>query len=247
MVTIEVLCAVAAALGLAGSFFLRRVSAWVAAGLLIGGLAAIAYAVAMTGSGAAFRVYYALGASMFPGLVGAGCCWLAFDSRTARWPSLFVLLLCLAQLALTLPAQVNPAGLAALYGGNGAGVLVMGPWVIPTVLFNTFGLGFALVSALAAWWRAFRGQEARMAALAIGLSVVVLGILARSDGVYQALSQVGGRSAFPLLDAVAFALVWLGALATRALIGPLSRAALQSAAREFGCATAEGKGRNDEG
>ena len=196
---------------------------------MIGGLAAIAYAVAMTGSGTAFRVYYALGASMFPGLVGAGCCWLAFSPRLARWPSLFVLLLCLAQLALTLPAHVNAAVLMALAGGNGAGVLVMGPWVVPTVLFNTFGLGFALVSALAAWWWAFRGQQVRMAALAIGLSLVVLGILSRSDGVYQALSQVGGRSVFPLLDAVAFALVWLGVLATRALVSPLSRAARQPA------------------
>ncbi len=118
---------------------------------------------------------------MFPGWIGVGSVSAVFGRRVARWPAVFVLLLSVAQLAFTLAARVNAGALAQLDGGNGAGILVLGPWVVPTVLFNTFGLGFAAVAAFFAWWKAFRIQAARNAALAVGLSLVVLGVLARSD------------------------------------------------------------------
>ncbi|MDE3076493.1 MAG: hypothetical protein KGJ86_13810 [Chloroflexota bacterium] len=220
---VYVLSALAAVVGLAGGPSLWRRSRFWSLGLLAGGLAAAAYAGGMAGSAIAFKVYYALGASMFPGLIGTGSLYAIFSGRLARWPAAFVVLLSFLQLGLTLPASVNGLALSGLDGGNGAGVLVLGPWVIATVLFNTFGLGFALVAALYGWWKAFRQPALSHAALAVGLSVVVLGVLARSDGVYQLLVRAGGGSAFLLLDAAAFALVWLGASMVRRLPLPLER------------------------
>ena len=219
---IYVLCALAALIGLAGAWALRRESFFWAGALLIGALAAVAYAGATAGSGAAFRLYYALGASMFPGWVGVGSLYLVVSRKTARWPALLVLALSAVQLGLTLPADVNAAALAALNGSNGEGILVRGGWVAPTVLFNTLGLGFAAVAAFLAWWRAFRVQQPRTAAVAIGLSVVVIGVLARSAAVYRMLTDIGAPRAFMLLDAVAFALVWAGAALSRELPRPLA-------------------------
>jgi len=215
-----VLCALAALIGFGGAWSARRNFFW-SGGLLIGGVAAIAYAGATAGSEVAFKLYYTLGASMLPGWIGAGSLQAAFSRRLARWPSMSVLLLSAVQFGLTLPADVNAAALRALDGGNGAGVLVLGSWVVPTVLFNTFGLGFAAVAAFFAWWQAFRVQEPQRAALAIGLSLVVLGILARSDGVYKLMVQAGAGNIFMLADVVAFGLIWAGAATSHRLPRPL--------------------------
>jgi hypothetical protein len=217
------LCAAAGLIGLAGAWALRRHSFFWAGALLIGALAAVSYAAASAGSGAAFRLYYALGASMFPGWVGVGSLYLVFGRKTVRWAALFVLALSAIQLGLTLPADVNATALAALNGSNGEGILVPGSWVVPTVLFNTFGLSFAAVAAFLAWWRAFRVQHSRTAAAAIGLSVVVVGVLARSAAVYRMLANAGAPEAFMLLDLLAFALVWAGAVLSHDLPRPLER------------------------
>ncbi len=220
---IYVLCAAAAIVGALGGHALKRQSFFWSGGLLIGALAAVAYAAATAGSPLGFKLYYALGASMLPGWIGIGSLQAVFSRKLVRWPAIFVLLLSAAQIGTVLPASVNPAGLAALNGGNGAGVLVMDAWVIPTVLFNTFGLGFAAVAAFFAWWRAFRLQDAGRAALAIGLSIVVIGILGRSDAVYRLLERAGAGSFFMLADALTFGLIWLGASITRELPYPLGR------------------------
>jgi len=217
--------AVATLVGLAGAVLLRgRQSFFWWGALLIGGLAAIAYAGASLGNAMAFKVYYSLGASMFPGWVGIGSLQVAFGRRLARWPAVFILALSALQLGLTLPAGVNQAALAALNGSNGEGILIPGAWIGPTVLFNTLGLGFAAVAAFFAWWRAFRYQGAETAAVAIGLSLVVLGVLARSAAVYRMLAAAGAPSAFMLLDALAFALVLAGAYVSRRLPAPLAKA-----------------------
>ena len=219
---VYILCGLAAAAGLAGAYALRRQEPFWAGGLLLGCLAAVCYAGASAGSLLAFELYYALGAAMFPGWIGAGSLRAIFARRLTLVPAWFVLALSIAQLALTLAAQ--PAGaIASPQGGNGSGVLVMGPWVLPTVLFNTFGLGFAAAAAFYAWWRAFRVQDPGRAALAIGLSVVVIGILVRSDAVYRLLARAGGAQDFMLLDVVAFGLVAAGGFLTRRLPGPLRR------------------------
>jgi hypothetical protein len=220
---IYVFCAIAAAVGLAGAVALRKQSFFWCGGLLIGGLAAAAYAGAMGGSGLAFKLYYALGASMLPGWIGIGSLQAVFSRRWVRWPAIFVIMLSAVQFGLTLPATMNAEALVRLGGGNGAGVLVPGGWVLPTVLFNTFGLGFAAVAAFFAWWRAFRVQGAANAAAAVGLSLVVLGILCRSDAVYRIMVDGGLGSAFLLADAVAFGLIWAGARVTRELPSPLGR------------------------
>src|SRR5439155_20339983 len=186
--------------------------------------AALAYAGALAGSAFDFKLYYALGASMFPGWVGVGSLYPAVGRRLARGAAVFVLLLSAIQLGLTLPADVNAGALAVLNGSNGEGVLVRGGWVAPTVLFNTLGLAFAAIAAFVAWWRAFRVQHALTAAAAIGLSVVVLGVLARSAASYRLLAEAGGPQAFMLLDALAFGLVWLGARLTQRLPERLERA-----------------------
>jgi hypothetical protein len=214
-------CAIAAAIGFAGGHALKRQSLFWAIGLLIGALAAIAYAGATAGSELAFKLYYALGASMLPGWIGAGSLYAVFNRRLARWPAAVVLVLSALQLVLTITAAVNRAALSSLNGTNGEGVLVFGPWVLPTVLFNTLGLGFAAVAAFFAWWRAFRVQRPDHAALAVGLSVVVLGVLARSAASYRMLSAAGAPEAFMLLDALAFALIWAGATLCRGLPKPL--------------------------
>jgi hypothetical protein len=206
-----VLCVLAALLGLAGAW--RARSFFWSGGLIIGAIAAVTYAIP---NDVAFKVYYACGASMLPGWIGVGSLQLAFGRKLARWPGVLVIVLSALQLGLTLPATVSPAAPATLDGGNGAGVLVMGSWVVPTVLFNTFGLGFAAVAAFFAWWQAFRLPDNERALRAIGLSIVVLGILARSDGVYQLLQRAGGSSIFMLLDVVAFGLIWAGAEVSRA-------------------------------
>ncbi len=216
-------CALAAVIGLAGGARSWRESRFTSAALLAGAVAVLAYAGAMAGNPLAFKVYYTLGASMFPGLVGAGSAYVAFSGRVARWPAYVVFALCALQVVLTLPAGVVPGTLEHLNGGNGEGILSPGPWILPTVLFNTFGLGFALVAALYAWWKAFRLPAADHAAMAIGLSVVVLGIMARSAGVYKALAEQGGGSAFMLADAAAFGLVWLGMALVRRLPRPIER------------------------
>jgi len=144
---------------------------------------------------------------------------VAFGRKLARWPGVVVILLSALQLGLTMPATVSPAALANLDGSNGAGVLVMGGWVVPTVLFNTFGLGFAAVAAFFAWFQAFRIQDNERAMRAIGLSIVVLGILARSDGVYQLFQRAGAGSLFILLDVIAFGLIWAGAEVSRLVAG----------------------------
>ena len=219
---VYVFCTLAALIGFGGAWALGRESFFWAGALLIGGLAAVSYAGATGGSGAAFRLYYALGASMFPGWVGVGSLYLVVGRKTARWPALLVLALSAIQLGLTLPADVNATALAALNGSNGEGVLVRGGWVAPTVLFNTLGLGFAAVAAFLAWWRAFRVQQPHTAAVAIGLSVVVIGVLARSAAVYRMLADLGAPRAFMLLDALAFGLVWAGAVLSRELPWPLA-------------------------
>ena len=216
-------CALAAVIGFGGAWALRRQSFFWAGGLLIGGLAAMSYAGATGGNALGFKLYYALGASMFPGWIGAGSLRPAVGPKAARWPAIFVLLLSALQIGLTLPADVNAGALAALHGSNGEGVLVRGGWVAPTVLFNTFGLGFAAVAAFLAWWQAVRVQQAATAASAIGLSVVVLGVLVRSAAVYRMLTQAGAPQAFMLLDAAAFALVWAGAVLSRELPESLRR------------------------
>lgn len=223
---VYVFCAVAAVIGFAGAWALRRQSFFWCGALLIGGLAAVAYAGASGGSALAFKLYYALGASMLPGWVGVGSLQEAFGRRLARWPAVFVLALSAVQLGLTLPAGVDPAALGALNGSNGEHILLPGGWVVPTVLFNTLGLGFAAVAAFFAWWRAFRYQGGSTAAAAIGLSVVVLAVLARSAAVYRMLATAGAPSAFMLLDALAFALLWAGAALSRKLPGPVERALL---------------------
>jgi len=214
---IYLFAAIAAAVGFAGGHGLRRRSFFWSGGLLIGGLAALAYAGASAGSGTAFKVYYALGASMLPGWIGVGSLEAAFGRRLARWIGVFVIALSAVQLGLTLPAGVNAAAPAGLQGSNGEGVLVPGGWVAPTVLFNTLGLGFAAVAAFFAWWRAFRVMHPATAAMAIGLSLVVLGILCRSAAVYRLMADAGAGSAFMLADAVAFGLIWAGAGLTRGL------------------------------
>lgn len=219
---VYVLCGLAAAVGLAGAYALRRQEPFWAGGLLLGSLAAVCYAGASAGSLLAFELYYALGAAMFPGWIGAGSLRAVFSRRLTLVPVWLVLGLSVVQLVLTLAAQ--PAGaVASPEGGNGAGVLAMGPWVLPTVLFNTFGLGFAAVAAFYAWWRAFRVQDPERAALAIGLSVVVIGILVRSDAAYRLLALAGGAHVFMSLDLVAFGLVAAGGFLARRLPGPLRR------------------------
>ncbi|MBV8085525.1 MAG: hypothetical protein JO247_11990 [Chloroflexi bacterium] len=209
-----VLCVLAALLGLAGATRVR--SFFWSGGLLIGAIAAVMYAIP---NDVAFKIYYAFGASMLPGWIGVGSLQVAFGRKLARWPGVFVILLSALQLGLTMPATVSPAALANLDGSNGAGVLVMGGWVVPTVLFNTFGLGFAAVAAFFAWFQAFRIQDNERAMRAIGLSIVVLGILARSDGVYQLFQRAGAGSLFILLDVIAFGLIWAGAEVSRLVAG----------------------------
>jgi hypothetical protein len=217
------LCAVAAAVGFTGGHALKRQSFFWSGGLLIGALAAVAYAAATAGSGLAFKLYYALGASILPGWIGVGSLQAVFSRRLVRPAAIVVLLLSAVQIGLTLPASVQPGALANLHGGNGAGVLVPGSWIAPTVLFNTFGLGFAAVAAFFAWWRAFSLLRTETAAMAVGLSMVVIGILCRSDAVYRVMVNAGLQSAFLLADAAAFALIWAGAAATQALPKPLLR------------------------
>src|SRR5579859_5315304 len=146
------LCALAAVIGAAGAWNLRRQSFFWCGALAIGAIAAIAYAIP---NPMAFKLYYAFGASMLPGWVGIGSLQAAFGQRLSRWPAVFVLALSAIQVGLTLPAAVDPAAFAALNGSNGEGLLIRGSWVAPTVLFNTLGLGFAAVAAFFAWWRAF--------------------------------------------------------------------------------------------
>ena|SRR5579862_7588533 len=210
-------------MGFAGGHALKHRSFFWSGGLFIGALAALAYAGATAGNGLAFKLYYTLGASMLPGWVGTGSLQAVFSRRLVRPAAIFVLLLSALQLGLTLPASVNASALAQLHGGNGAGVLVPGAWVLPTVLFNTFGLGFAAVAAFFAWWRAFRLLRTDLAALAVGLSIVVIGILCRSDAIYRVLVDLGAGAAFLLVDAVAFGLIWAGASVTRDLPKPLAR------------------------
>ena len=218
---IYLFCGLATAIGLAGAYRQGRRSFFWAGGLVIGAVAAVAYATATAGSATGFKLYYALGASILPGWIGVGCLQAAFGKRLALWPGVLVILLSAVQLGLTVPASVDAEALRALDGGNGAGVLLMGGWVVPTVLFNTCGLGFAAVAAFFAWWRAFRVQDMANAALAVGLSVVVIGTLCRSDAVYKMLVAAGAGQAFLLLDALAFGLIWLGTEVTRELPRPL--------------------------
>lgn len=221
--TIYFFCAVAAVVGFAGGHALKHRSFFWSGGLLIGALAAVAYAGANAGNGLAFRLYYSLGASMLPGWIGVGSLQAVFSRRFVRPVAILVLMLSAVQIGLTLPASLNPGALAGLQGGNGAGVLQPGAWVVPTVLFNTLGLGFAAVAAFFAWWRAFTQQRPATAAMAVGLSIVALGIVCRSDAVYRAVAEAGAGSAFPLVDALAFALIWAGASFTRDLPRPLQR------------------------
>lgn len=207
-----VLCALAAVFGLAGAFSLRRrAPAW-AVGLLLGAVAVACYAWATAGSPEGFKLYYALGASMLPAWLGVGNVFAAFGPRSGRWALGLVVTLSVLQVILTGAAGVDLDALQRLSGGNGEKILVPGPWVVPTVVLNTLGLGFAAVAAFYAWWRAFRRPGDKTAALAIGLSVVVLGVLARSASVYSLLSSAGGGQLFMLQDVCAFALVWIGAL-----------------------------------
>ncbi|GEM_PF-5904314 len=220
------LAGMAALVGLAGFWVLRRRSFFWAGALVVGGAGAICYGI---GTPAAFKLYYALAASMFPGWVGAGSLYSALGRRAGRAAGVFVLMLSAVQLGLTLPAEVNAAALAALNGSNGEGVLVRGAWVMPTVLFNTLGLASAAIAAFLAWWRAFRVQHPRTAAMAIGLSVVVLGVLARSAAASRMLAAAGEPRAFMALDALAFGLVWAGARLSERLPKPLERALLPAA------------------
>jgi hypothetical protein len=210
-----------ASVGVCGAYMLRDVSRFWSIGLVLGAIAALAYAGANNGNEQNFKIYYALGAAMFPGWIGAGSLNIVFKRKLVLPFEILVVLLSVVQLVLTEMAAIELGTLFGLSGTNGEGIITPGPWVIPTVLFNTLGLGMAAVAALWAWWLAFRRPSSTHAAWAIGLSVVVVGVLARSAGAYRILTVLTGGRDFILLDLLAFALIWAGGALCKGLPGPL--------------------------
>lgn len=115
-----------------------------------------------------FRVYYLFGATVMPSWLGLGCIALAGWRRWTRVLVSIVSFLSFLGLAFIFDASINMSQLAKIAGTPGTGILASGPWLIITIVLNTFGAAAVAWVAIYSGWKVLRRQQM------VGLSAMTM-------------------------------------------------------------------------
>jgi hypothetical protein len=100
-----------------------------------------------------FRIYYLFGASVMPAWLGLGSLALAGWKRLTRILVGIVSFLSFIAIAFIFDATINKQMLAGIAGTPGTGILQRGPWLITTIVLNTFGAIAVAGVALYSGWK----------------------------------------------------------------------------------------------
>jgi hypothetical protein len=111
-----------------------------------------------------FRIYYLLGASIMPAWLGLGSLALAGWKRLTRILVGIVSFLSFIAIAFIFDATINQPMLARIAGTPGTGILQRGPWLITTIVLNTFGAIAVAGVALYSGWK-LKQRQANIAGI----------------------------------------------------------------------------------
>jgi len=162
-----------------------------------------------------FRIYYLFGASIMPAWLGLGSFALAGWKRLTRVLVGIVSFLSFVALAFIFDATINQPMLARIAGTPGTGILQPGPWLVTTIILNSFGAVAVAGVALYSGWKLMRRQASiaglhastilwANACVFIGVMLIALaGSLARIFGI---------ESTFWLVMAFGWVILFIGAL-----------------------------------
>ncbi len=105
-----------------------------------------------------FRIYYLFGASVMPAWLGLGSLSLAGWKQLTRRLVGIVSFLSFIAIAFIFDATINKSILAQIAGTPGTGILQRGPWVVTTIILNSFGAIAVAGVALYSGWKLKRRQ-----------------------------------------------------------------------------------------
>lgn len=169
----------------------------------------------------AFRVYYICGAMAMPAVMGLGSLGLMVRPRVLHAVAAVVGIAIVATAVGIAAAPAHPAGLRALNGGPGVGVLATGWWLPLMIILNSFG---ALAVFGVAVWSAVHTLHGHAPRRFLGGNVfLALGILVLSGA--GSAARLGWPGAFWATMAVGWVMAFVGYV----LLTPIPSAAEPSA------------------
>jgi hypothetical protein len=180
-----------------------------------------------------FRTYYLFGASIMPAWLGLGSLALAGWKRLTRILVGIVSFLSFIAIVFIFDATINKPMLAGIAGTPGTGILQRGPWLITTILLNTFGAIAVAGVALYSGWK-LKQRQASIAGINTGtivwanacifVGVLLIALAGTLAGIF------GVESTFWLFMALGWMILFGGAL----LASHRSRASAPAVQREDG-------------
>jgi hypothetical protein len=162
-----------------------------------------------------FRMYYLFGASIMPAWLGLGSLALTGWKRLTRIFVGVVSLLSFIAIAFIFDATINMPVLAKIAGTPGTGILQRGPWLIITIVLNTFGIVAVAGVALYSGWKLAKRQAsiAGMNTDTILWANACIFVGAILDALAGTLARIFGLdSAFWLIMALGWIILFIGAL-----------------------------------
>jgi hypothetical protein len=162
-----------------------------------------------------FRMYYLFGASIMPAWLGLGSLALTGWKRLTRILVGVVSLLSFIAIAFIFDATINMEVLAKIAGTPGTGILQRGPWLIITIVLNTFGIVAVAGVALYSGWKLAKRQTsiAGMNTDTILWANACIFVGAILDALAGTLARLFGLdSAFWLIMALGWIILFIGAL-----------------------------------
>ena len=162
-----------------------------------------------------FRIYYLFGGTVMPAWLGLGCISLAGWRRLTRALVGIVSFLSFIGLTFIFDATINMSQLARIAGTPGTGTLNPGPWLIITIVLNTFGAAAVAWVAVYSGWKLLRRQQS-IAGLTTGTMLwanVCIFAGAILDAVAGSLARLLGlESSFWLIMALGWIVLFAGVI-----------------------------------
>ena len=162
-----------------------------------------------------FRIYYLFGASVMPAWLGLGSLALAGWKRLTRVLVGVVSFLSFIAIAFIFDATINKPLLAQIAGTPGTGILQRGPWLVTTIVLNSFGAIAVAGVALYSGWK-LKQRQASIAGLNTGtllwanacvfVGVIFIALAGSLAGFF------GVESTFWLVMALGWIVLFVGAM-----------------------------------
>jgi hypothetical protein len=162
-----------------------------------------------------FRIYYLFGASVMPAWLGLGSLALAGWKQLTRRLVGIVSFLSFIAVAFIFDATINKSILAQIAGTPGTGILQRGPWLITTIVLNSFGAIAVAGVALYSGWK-LKQRQVSIAGINTGtilwanacifVGVLLIALAGSLAGFF------GIESTFWLIMALGWIILFVGAL-----------------------------------